>query len=118
MRDEVIFFMDLKESETEKDSLGDPKVEQVLSPMVYAEIKSIGQNEFYQAQTAGQKPQIKFVITDYLDYQGQSYLIHGSMRYSIMRTYRTKGNEMEITCYGGVRNVDAAVGNQDKKGRG
>lgn len=118
MRDEVIFFMDLEESETEKDSLGDPKVEQVLSPMVYAEIKSIGQNEFYQAQTAGKKPQIKFVITDHLDYQGQSYLIHGGMRYSIMRTYRTKGNELEITCYGGVRNVDTAVSNQDQKKRG
>lgn len=119
MRDEVIFFMDLEESETEKDSFGDPKIEQRLSDRVYAEIKSIGQTEFYQAQTAGRKPQIKFVITDYLDYQGQPYLIHEGIRYSIQRTYQPEGkNELEITCYGGVRNVDSAVNNQIQEKRG
>lgn len=77
--------------------------------MIFAEIKSIGMKEFYQAQTAGSKPEIKFIITDYMDYQGQEYLIHDNIRYKVLRTYRTGNNELEITCYGGVRDVRAPV---------
>ena len=108
MRDEVICFVDLVPSD-KKDRYGDPVMERLPSEPVYAEIKSISQNEFYQAQTAGSKPQIKFKITDYMDYQGQKYLVHGGISYKILRTYRTASNELEITCYGGVRDVRAPV---------
>lgn len=73
---------------------------------VFCELKSIGQSEFYQAQTNGMKPEIKFVIADYLDYQNEEIIAFEGIRYKILRTYRT-GNELEITCYGGVRNVSA-----------
>lgn len=108
MRDEMIFFMDLAAS-GEMDENGDPKVYEKTSGMVFAEMKSVGMKEFYQAQTAGRKPEIKFVITDYADYQGQEYLIHSDIRYHILRTYRNESNELEITCYGGVRNVSTPV---------
>ncbi len=110
MRSEVIYFMDMVPSE-ERDVNGDPVTREQISEMVYAEIKSIGQSEFYQAQTADIKPEIKFRITDYMDYQGQKYLIHEGIRYTVLRTYRTNGNELEITCYGGVRDAVAAVSN-------
>ena len=113
MRDEVIFFMDLVPSAGSaapcRDEFDDPVMVQQLSDAVYEELKSISQSEFYQAQTAGVKPEIKFVITDYLDYQGQKYLIHGGMRYCILRTYRTRSRELEITCYGGVRDADSTI---------
>lgn len=113
MRGEVIYFMDMVPSApTKKDSYGDPVMEQRASEAVFAEIKFIGQSEFYQAQTAGKKPEIKFKITDYMDYQGQRYLLHDGVRYSILRTYRTAGNELEITCYGGVRDASAAIGDE------
>lgn len=116
MRDEVIYFMDMVPG-NQKDEFGDPVVENQVSHRVYAEIKSISQSEFYQAQTSGQKPEMKFIITDYLDYQGQKYLIHEGVRYGILRTYRTGRNELEITCYGGVRDANAAVSDPDHQKR-
>ena len=111
MRDEVIYFMDLAPS-PKKDGFGDPVPERRLSGAVFALIRSIGSKAFYQAQTAGRKPEIKFVVTDHLDYRGQKYLVHEGVRYTVLRTYRT-GNELEITCYGGVRDANTAVSDQD-----
>lgn len=113
MRDEVIHFADMMDSSGEKDLYGDPAMELKMSGEVFAELKSISQSEFYQAQTAGEKPEIKFKLTDYMDYQGQKYLIHEGIRYTVLRTYRT-GNELEITCYGGVRDAVAAISNKDR----
>jgi len=41
---------------------------------VFAQVKSIGQSEFYQAAAVGLKPEIKFVIADFYDYQGEKKL--------------------------------------------
>lgn len=74
---------------------------------VFAELKSIGQSEFYQAHAVGLKPELKFVLPDYLEYQGekilkfQDYNETEEQEYSIIRTYRN-GNELEITCKRGV----------------
>lgn len=110
MRTEAIYFMDLVLGE-EKDEFGDLIKKRELSDVVFAEIKSIGQTEFYQAQTIDKKPEIKFIITDYMDYSQQRYLIHENIRYTILRTYRTDSNELEITCYGGVRDATTTVSN-------
>lgn len=112
MRDELIYFMDYT-TEDEEDEFRDKKITPKISSEVYAEILSINQTEFYQAQTSDKKPEIKFKITDYLDYGNQEYLIHNSVRYKILRTYRTKNNELEITCYGGVRDVITTVSNKN-----
>lgn len=114
MRGEVIYFMDMTPSGSgERDSYGDPAMESKVSDAVFAEIRSIGQSEFYQAHTAGKKPEIKFKITDYMDYRGQRYLLYDGVRYSILRTYRTGSNELEIVCYGGVRDAVAAISDKD-----
>ena len=112
MRNEAIFFMDLVPVDGEMDEHGDPLLREQISNVVFAEPLSIRQSEFYQAQTSDKKPEIKFKITDYMDYQDQQYLIHGHVRYKILRTYRVHGNELEITCYGGVRDADTAVSNK------
>lgn len=113
MYDEVIYFSDY-EAGSGKDEYGDPVCKELRTQEIFAEQRSISQTEFYQAQTSGEKPEIKFVIPDYLEYSGQQYLIHADVRYKVLRTYRKVGNELEITCYGGVRNVRAAVSDKDQ----
>ena len=73
---------------------------------IFAEVKSIGQNEFYQAQTVGLKPEIKFVIADFADYQNEKKLKYQPFGgteevYTILRTFRTRYN-LEIVCKRGI----------------
>lgn len=74
--------------------------------VIYAQVKSVGQSEFYQAQAVGIKPEIKFVIADYLDYQNEELLKYTDLKgveeeYKIIRTYR-QNNTLELVCKRGV----------------
>lgn len=89
------------------DDYGDPIFTEEVSA-VFCNVLSIGASEFYQAQTIGTKPELKIVIADYYDYNDQQEVIVDDIRYKVLRTYRTLGsNELEITLYGGVRNVSS-----------
>lgn len=73
---------------------------------IFAEVKSIRQDEFYQAQAVGLKPEIKFVIADFADYEGEKklkYAPFGGIEevYTILRTYRTN-YQLEIVCKRGI----------------
>lgn len=64
---------------------------------VWAMKKSITQNEFYQAQVAGLKPEFKFVI------RSQNYNNHKAIKYNgeiykIIRVYTTDDWTTELTC--------------------
>lgn len=98
MYNEVIFLQTIKRT---TNDVGD-QIETPERVMRFAGIKSIGQSEFYQAQAQGLKPEIKFVLADYLDYDNQEEVIYNNFRYKVLRTFRT-GNEIEIVCYGGIR---------------
>ena len=98
MYDELIYLLSTKHVINE---VGD-QIETTEKAMRFAKIKSIGQSEFYQAQAQGLKPEIKFVLPDYLDYDNQEEVIYNGFRYKVLRTFRT-GNEIEIVCYGGIR---------------
>ena len=65
----------------------------------FAQVRSIGQNEFYQAAASGLKPSIKFVLADYWDYDDQKEIVYEGKRYNVVRTYRN-GNQLEITAEG------------------
>ncbi len=106
MFNEVIYLIS---TQTTKNYVGDMVVIETKVPR-FAKLKSIGQSEFYQAQAQGLKPEIKFVISDYLDYDNQEIVIHNNFRYKVLRTFRS-GNEIEIVCYGGVKME--VVGNGD-----
>lgn len=72
----------------------------------FAELKSITQSEFWQAQSAGFKPEIKFVLADFLDYAEEprlKYTPYGGTEeeYTILRTYRV-GTTLELVCKRGV----------------
>ena len=63
---------------------------------VLAEQLSIGTSEFYQAAATNLKPELKFSLADYLDYNGELYVKHGPDLYRVMRTYRA-GQKLELT---------------------
>lgn len=74
---------------------------------VFAQLKSIGQSEFYQAQAVGLKPEIKFVLPDFLEYNGEDRLRYTPFggeetTYSIIRTFRNN-NELELVCNRGIQ---------------
>ena len=98
MYNEVIYLLT---TERTINNVGD-QIETPKKSMRFAKIKSIGQSEFYQAQAQGLKPEIKFVLADYLDYDNQEEVIYNNFRYKVLRTFRT-GNEIEVVCYGGIR---------------
>lgn len=82
---------------TALDEYGDSRtVEQ--SREVFAEYKSIGQSEFYQAAATGLKPTVRFVLSDYLDYDDEPIVQHNGIRYRVLRTFRN-GQRLELTVY-------------------
>lgn len=79
------------------DAYGDP-VTTETSREVFAKLGSIGQKEFYQAHAVGLQPELKFVLADYLDYDGETLVEYNGQRYRVLRTYRN-GLELELTVY-------------------
>lgn len=63
---------------------------------VFCGIRSVGHAEFYEAHAIDYHPELKFVLADHLDYQGETLIKYGTDLYRVLRTYRT-GQELEIT---------------------
>lgn len=82
------------------DEYGDPVISQSARD-VFAELYSVGQQEFYQAHAVGLKPELKFLLPDYLDYEGEMLAEYEGTRYHVLRTYR-KGQQLELTLSQGV----------------
>lgn len=95
--------MFLVSTTTTTDAWGDTVMTETRR-QVFCEYRSIGTHEFYQAQATGLKPEIKLVIADYLDYNGEHLVDYDGRRYRVLRTYRT-GQELEITLYSEVSHV-------------
>ena len=98
MYNDVIYLLSVEHSVNDVGDL----IETPKSAMRFARVKSIGQSEFYQAQAQGLKPEIKFELADYLDYDNQEEVVYNNFRYKVLRTFRN-GNKLEIVCHGGIR---------------
>ena len=59
-------------------------------------LRSVGHAEFYEAHATEYHPELKFVLEDYLDYEGETLVKYGPDLYRVIRTYRA-GQELEIT---------------------
>lgn len=79
------------------DEYGDQVVTEITRE-VFAKLGSIGQKEFYQAHAVGLQPELKFILADYLDYNGETLVQYNGQRFRVLRTYRA-GQELEITVY-------------------
>lgn len=82
------------------DEYGDSVIAQ-SSRQVFCRVDSVGMKEFYQAAATGLKPEIKFILADYLEYQGEQAVEYAGAVYHVLRTYR-KELELELTCYSEV----------------
>lgn len=78
-----------------KNGDGDPIITETTRD-VFCDVRSIGMKEFYQANAQDFHPEAKFVLADYLDYDGETACSLNGQRYTILRTYRT-GQELELT---------------------
>lgn len=85
------------------DEYGDPVLTETVREVLCREA-SVGQTEFYQAHANGLKPEIKLVLDDYLDYEGEQLVRYTPLGqteeqlFRILRTYRV-GQELELVCY-------------------
>jgi len=79
------------------DEYGDPTITETRRD-VFCNKASIGQKEFYQAHAVGLQPELKLVIADYLDYEGETLVEYDGQIYRVLRTYRA-GQELELVVY-------------------
>lgn len=63
---------------------------------VFCGVRSVGQQEFYEANARDFYPEMKFVLADYLEYDNEQLVEYNGKRYRVLRTYRA-GQELEIT---------------------
>ena len=82
-----------------RNEYGDPEIT-LTKRDVFADMQSIGEKEFYQAHAVGLQPEIKFKLTDYLDYAGEKLVEYEGELFRVLRTYRPKNTtELELTVY-------------------
>ena len=62
---------------------------------VFAEVRSVGMREKYEALQAGLNPELTFVLADYYDYKNEDEVIYQDEYYRVLRTYRD-GLRLEI----------------------
>lgn len=79
-------------------------VKALTTRTVYAGEYSVGMNEVYQGMAVGYKPEVKFRLENWLDYQGEErlqYTPFGSTAPVNLRVLRTfnDGDALELTCY-------------------
>ena len=89
----------LKATET-VDEYGD-MVKAKTSREVYARLDRVYLSEAIQGQAQGFKPEHRFTLSDYYDYDGEQEVIYDGKLYKVPSTMR-KGIEVELVVYGGV----------------
>lgn len=95
------------------DAYGDHVIKET-ERLVLADDYSVGMAETYQAMAVGYKPEVKLILTNWLDYQGEEYVEYtpfgwpAPIRFKILRTFRN-GEALELTCYRGVDKPQAVT---------
>ena len=64
---------------------------------VYCTERSVSQTEMYQAQAVGLNPALKLVLAHAFEYGGEKLCEYKGIRYRIIRTYITAGDDIELT---------------------
>lgn len=90
-------------SDTTND-YGDPVKAIVYSPeSIFCNEKSVKYSEFYQAQAVGMKPEIVLEVK-IVDYNKENYVKYEDEEYTVLRTYKTSSENIELTLKRGVNN--------------
>ena len=64
---------------------------------VFAEVRSVGMKESYEAMSVGLHPEIVFRLNNEADYDEQRQVIWRNVTYKVIRTY-VSGDGIELTC--------------------
>ena len=74
---------------------------------IFAEKRSIGSQEFYQAHSEGLKPEFKFVIhpSEYNRKTDGPHIRYDEEIFKIIRTYEKDSESLEITVEGDVHGI-------------
>lgn len=64
---------------------------------VFCKVKSVRQSEFYAAKTADLKPEIMFEMRAE-EYKGETEAEYCGQRYTVVRTYSTGYEKLELIC--------------------
>ena len=64
---------------------------------VYCTVRSIGMQEAYQAMATGLNPEMKIILAHDFEYQDEPLLEYAGKRYTILRTYITEADGIELT---------------------
>lgn len=89
-----IILFDLVTEITSKDSTGQTKKIETIKSVIGKQ-KSVYQNEFYQADQAGIRPQGVLEISSF-DYSGEKLLKINNVNYPIYRTYEVGTDKIEL----------------------
>lgn len=79
-----------------EDEIGNQIPNEKRKPIL-CKVNSIGQNEFYNAAASDLRPELKFTIHRY-EYENERKVEFEGHRYSVLRTYATGFEEIELTC--------------------
>ncbi|MFZ5352744.1 MAG: phage head closure protein [Bacillota bacterium] len=81
-----------------ENDIGDYTETETLK-QVFADKQSVRQSEYYQAQAAGLRPELMFLVRS-IDYNQETKLEYNDKQYSIIRTYDKDGETTELICQG------------------
>ena len=96
MIDDVITLV--KETITGIDQYGN-EVKTPVEREVFCKVRSVTRNEFYSAAVSNLRPEYIFILSDYMDYEGETVVKYNGVLYSVIRTYRNTEdlNAIELT---------------------
>lgn len=63
---------------------------------VFCEVRSVGFNEQYRAESIGLHPELVFRLSDYAEYEGEKLCEYNGERFHIIRTY-VQGERIDLT---------------------
>lgn len=79
----------------EEDEIGNQRPVETRTTILCS-VKSAGRNDFYSGGAAGLRPEYVFTVHAY-EYRGERIVEFESKRYSVIRTYQTGVEEIELT---------------------
>ena len=98
MWDNICYLGTIKEIEND---FGDIEKTIVYDDYIFCDERSVKYNEFYQAQALGMQPEIVLKVHQ-IDYNKQKYVKYEDEEYTILRTYKTSSEDIELTLTRGI----------------
>lgn len=90
------FDLSLIGGSMERDRYGN-YVKNETEKVVYCDLRSVTRSEFYSSAQAGLNPSDVFIINAF-EYSGESEVEFMGDRYTVIRTYKTDEETIELTC--------------------